>query len=270
MSCPQCQAVNGPDAAFCGGCGTRLPVASAPAGAGGYPPSPGGYPPSPGGPASYGPAAAPGGYNPPDGYGAAPGYGNPGYQSPPPGYGPAGGQAPDGYMQNPYQQGQYQPGAFQQRSSATALPPVNFDLNRLTTADKVVAGATFVTLISLWLPWFSAPYLGSFSGTGDHGWLWLEFLLALALIVYLAARAAWDQLPFSLPIEHDRLLMIGTGVQFLLIMLGFLVVPAGSGIPGYSYGWDFGAFLALIGAVVAAGLVFYPPAKAYLDNRKAA
>src|SRR5262249_47024250 len=103
---------------------------------------------------------------------------------------------------------QYQPGQagpFGQRASA--LPPANFQLSRLTTVDRIIAGATLVTMISLWLPWYTGKdtLLGitstaSISGTGDHGWLWLEFILALALLGYLAARAAWDQLPFSLPV----------------------------------------------------------------------
>ena len=49
-------------------------------------------------------------------------------------------------------------------------------------------------MISLWLPWFSGNYsalgetsTGTISDTGDHGWLWLEFILALVLLVYLAA-----------------------------------------------------------------------------------
>src|SRR5215469_6027666 len=93
---------------------------------------------------------------------------------------------------------QYQPGQagpFVQRSST--LPPANFNLSRLTTVDRIVAGATLVTMISLWLPWFSASFsgfgsttTGSISGTGYHGWLWLEFILALALLGYFAARAA--------------------------------------------------------------------------------
>jgi hypothetical protein len=161
-----------------------------------------------------------------------------------------------------------------QRSSAT--PPVNFDLNRLTTVDKVVAVATLVTMISLWLPWFSATYSalgitssGSISGTGVHGWLWLEFILALALIAYLAARAAWETLPFRLPAAHERLLVIGTAVQLLLILIGFFAVPSTGGVQGVSVSWDFGAILALLASLAAAGPVLYPVVKSYLDSRKA-
>src|SRR6185437_16384522 len=132
MNCPQCQTVNGPDAGFCGNCGTRL----APAGAGAQmsaPAAPAGYG-AQGSPAGYG--AAPG-YGNPAGYGNQAGYGGPasndappGYAPPPPGYGPPGGQAPNGYPQGQYQPGQS--GPYTQRSSG--LPPVNFDLNRLTKA----------------------------------------------------------------------------------------------------------------------------------------
>lgn len=172
---------------------------------------------------------------------------------------------------------QYQPGQagpFMQRSST--LPPANFDLSRLTTVDRIVAGATLVTMISLWLPWFSASFsglgattTGSISGTGYHGWLWLEFILALALLAYFAARAAWDQLPFRLPVSDEWLLIGGTGLQFLLILIGFLAMPPTDGLQGYSVSWDFGAFLALIASLVAAGPVIYPAVKTYLDSRKA-
>ena len=233
--------------------------------------------------------AAPAGYGAqggPAGYGAAPGYGNqagyggpagndapPGYAPPPPGYGPPGGQAPNGYPQGQYQPGQSGPAT--QRSSG--LPPVNFDLNRLTSADKIVAVATLITMISLWLPWFSGTYsaLGitssaTVSGTGVHGWLWLEFILALALLAYIAARAAWDRLPFNLPVAHERLLLVGTAVQLLLIVIGFFATPSTNGVQGLSISWDFGAFLALIASIVAAAPVIYPVVKSYLDSRNAA
>jgi hypothetical protein len=172
---------------------------------------------------------------------------------------------------------QYQPGKsgpFAQRSSA--LPPANFDLSRLTTVDRIIAGATLVTMISLWLPWYTGKdsvlgitSTGSISGTGDHGWLWLEFILALALLAYFAARAAWDQLPFSLPVTHEWLLIGGTGLQFLLILFGFIALPSTDGIQGFSVSWDYGAFLALIASITAGAPVIYPAVKTYLDSRGA-
>jgi len=231
---------------------------------------------APAAPAGYGAPGSPAGYGAASGYGNQAAYGGPagndappGYAPPPTGYGPPGGQAPNGYPQ-----GQYQPG---QSGPASGLPPVNFDLNRLTKADKIVAVATLITMISLWLPWFSGKYsaLGitssaTVSGTGVHGWLWLEFILALALLVYLAARAAWDRLPFTLPIAHERLLVVGTAVQLLLIVIGFFAMPPTNGVQGLSISWDFGAFLALIASIVAAAPVIYPVVKSYLDSRNAA
>jgi zinc-ribbon domain len=125
------------------------------------------------------------------------------------------------------------------------LPTAGADRGRLSPADKTAAGATLVTLIALWLPWFSA---GGFTDDGftGHGWLWLEFLLALGVIAYLAARAAWGQLPFRLPVSHQALLSAATGLQFLLVLAAFAAAPA------YYDQRDFGAFFALVASVVAA------------------
>jgi hypothetical protein len=278
MNCPQCQTVNGPDAAFCANCGTRL----APVMAAGQTSAPG-TPPGYGAPGSqagygtqggYGAPGGPAGYGAPAGSDAPPGYvpPAPGYGPPASGYGAPGAQPPAGYPQGQYQPGQSGPRV--QRSSS--MPPVNFDLNRLTTVDKVVGVATLITMISLWLPWFSASYSalgitssGSISGTGVHGWLWLEFIVALVLLAYLAAKAAWDPLPFRLPITHELLLTGGTGLQFLLILIGFFAVPSTGGVQGVSVSWDFGAILALIASIAAAGPVIYPAVRSYLDRRNA-
>ncbi len=107
--------------------------------------------------------------------------------------------------------------------------------------DKVVAVASFVAMISIWLPWFTASdlgYSGSGSGTTVHGWLWLEFLVALVLIAYLVARVAWERLPFSMPVAHAPLLIVGTALQLLLVLIAFVDLPSGG--DGISVGWGFG------------------------------
>jgi hypothetical protein len=45
--------------------------------------------------------------------------------------------------------------------------------------DRIVAGASLVAMISIWLPWYSVSgdFGGSFSGTTGHGWLWLELVV---------------------------------------------------------------------------------------------
>ena len=307
MNCPQCQAANGPDAVFCSNCGTGLAAArgqaqsGAPAGGAGYG-GPAGYgtpagnaePTQYGAPTQYGMQAA---YPPPPGGGNAGGYaaasgsapagypgqsgpaGAPGYPGQPGSAGPSGYPGPSGPggpsgAQGPASpwgpQGQYAPG----QSGGYTKRPVNWDLARLTLVDKIIAVATLVTMISLWLPWFTASdtFLGvtnsvSVSGTGQHSWLWLEFLVALALIAYLVSRAAWDEPPVRIPVAHEILLIAATGLQFLLILIGFLAKPSAGGV---SVGWGFGAFLAVIASIVAAAPVIYPAVKAYLDKRKGA
>jgi hypothetical protein len=273
MNCPQCSASNGPNAGFCGSCGTRLAVAEAAAPAAGYGSEAAGTPLGYNAPGGWN---APAGSNAPTGYDAPSGggYNAPGGYPPPSGYNANGPSQPAGYQQGQYPPpGQYQPpaqpggwqapGAPGPRGSGS-VPPVNFDLNRATTVDKVVAVATFFTLISIWMPWYTVSVFGhsySASGTGARGWLWLEFLLALVLIAYLVARVAWDTMPVNLPVAHAPLLIVGTGVQLLLILIAFLDLPSG-------FGWGFGAFLGLIAALAAAGPVLYPAGRSYLESRK--
>jgi hypothetical protein len=234
MNCPRCQTANAPDAAFCDNCGTRLAPAPAVAAPGGY------ETPAPGTPLGYGSAASGGQYPPPAGY----------------------------------PQGQYQPPGPGSYAPRPAVPAFNFNLNRLTRVDKIVAVATFVTFISLWLPWYSVSVGGldgsssvSFDATSwGHGWMWLELLLAIALVLYFVARAGWDTLPFSLPIAHERLLIIGTGVQLLLVLLDFAIVP----YRGLGMGWGWGAFVGLIAAVAAAFPVIYPAVQSYRASRNSA
>ncbi len=257
MNCPQCQTANGPQSAFCGNCGAQLTAAPAAAPAGYPPPQGAGTPPE------YAASGAPSGYGPPQGYGAAGGYN------------PAGGFNADETQQSPgYPQGQYQPpaGGGPQAPRQSSLPPVNFDHNRLDRVDKIVAGATFITMISIWLPWFSISWgnstfqvagSASISGTTGHGWLWLEFFVALLLIAYLTARAAWDRLPFTMPVAHAPLLIVGTSLQLLLVLIAFIDIPYGSD----GVGWDWGAFIALLAALAAAGPVVVPAVRSYLASR---
>ena len=214
MNCPQCQASNGPDAGFCGSCGTRLTVAD------------------PGTPLGYG-------ATPPAG-----GYGAPG------GYPPAGGYPP---------------------RPPARVSPVSFDLNRLTSVDKIVAGGSLVALISVFLPWYaiSAGVLGSFSFSGTslgHGWFWLELVVALLLIAYLAMRVFWERPPVELPVAHAPLLIVGTSLQLLLVLINFVFIPYGN----EGDGWDWGAFVGLLAAVVAAAPLLVPGVRSYLASRNEA
>jgi hypothetical protein len=151
-----------------------------------------------------------------------------------------------------------QPGA---PAPAAAGPPAahmaaaqayNFDAKRWTRDDQIVGGASLVLLISLFLPWFSVsvPLVGSVSasGTTTHGWLWIVFIVTLAIIAYLGLTAGFAVLPFTLPLRHAQLLLAATGLNLLLVLIAFIDKPGDSVV---KVGWDFGAFIALIAAIAA-------------------
>jgi hypothetical protein len=255
MNCPQCQTPNQQESAFCANCGTQLAPAEATASPGGY------YPPAgQGAPAGYGapgPSDSPGGYGPPSGYGQAPPTGQyPPPSSQPPGYPPAAGQ-------------QFQP------RPAGSVAPFQFDANRLDRTDRIVGVSSLIVLISLFLPWFSVTVssLGiSESGTGSgldaHGWLWLVFILDLFVLAYLVVRAGWQESPVKMPIAHAPLLIGVTGLQLLLVLIGFFDMPGNGGIPGVSIGWSWGAFVGLLAALAAAGPVIVPAVRSYMESRR--
>jgi hypothetical protein len=248
MTCSQCQAELPHDAAFCTSCGT--PAQSAPATSLWAQE-----------PAAQAPAPGPAGYQQPD-------YPPAGYQQP--GYPPADqgqpGYPPAGYQQTGYQQGGYEqapsvpvpggppPSVPVPGGPAPQAAAFQFDLERLTTADRTIGIGSLLTFISLFLPWFELSGDGfSFSESGikAHGYLALALIAAVLVVGYLVLRAGWGELPVKLPIAHGPLLLVGTGLQLLLVLIAFLFKPAG-------LSWDFGAYLALIAAIVACAPVGAP------------
>jgi len=128
----------------------------------------------------------------------------------------------------------------------------SFDLKRLTRNDQIVGVATLVLFISLFLPWFtaSAGSLGGGSVNGLwHGYMYIDLILALAILGFLVVRAGFDALPFRLPVSPDQALLAATGLNLLLALISFAFKPA-SGF-GVSIGWGIGAFIGLIAAVAA-------------------
>jgi hypothetical protein len=146
---------------------------------------------------------------------------------------------------------QYIPSAASgQHGPPASAPPREFrlDLRRLSRADQAVGGASLVVLIALFLPWFGFSALGasvSVSGTAAHGYLVLAVITALLIAGYLLLRSGWGDFPFPLPVAHETLLLAGTGLQFLLVLTGFLDVPLAG------LGWRIGAYLALAAAALA-------------------
>jgi hypothetical protein len=131
--------------------------------------------------------------------------------------------------------------------------------------------ASLVTMISIWLPWFTVSGFGT-SGTGSgttaHGWLWLVFVLDLLILAYLVMRAGWDEPPVRVPVAHEPLLIAATGLQLLLVLIGFFDMPSNDGVAGVSIGWAWGAFIALLAAIVAAAPVFVPWARSYRESHR--
>lgn len=143
-----------------------------------------------------------------------------------------------------------------------APPPVvparefRLDLRRLTRAEQIAGAASMIVLVALFLPWFGFGELGTtitVSGTAAHSYLMLVVITALLMTGYLLLRSGWDEFPVSLPVAPELVLLAGAGLQFALVLTGFLEVPL-SGL-----GWEIGAYLALIAAASAAAPLV-PPA----------
>ncbi len=118
-----------------------------------------------------------------------------------------------------------------------------------------MGGASLVVLVSLFLPWFGFSASGasiSVTGTTAHGYLVIVVITVLMMTGYLVLRSGADEFPLPLPITHETLLLAGTGVQFVLVLAGFLNVPP-AGLR-----WEIGAYLALLAAAVAAVPVVRP------------
>jgi hypothetical protein len=145
---------------------------------------------------------------------------------------------------------------------------MKFEMDRLTQADRIAGIASFVLLISLFLPWFSVSVgaLGisasaSGSGTSAHGYLWLVFFVCLVIIGYLVYRALVEKLPFELPLAHEHVLLILTGINFVIVLLAWVFKPS-SGFGAIKVSWAWGSFVALIAAIVAVLPLAIPAIKA--------
>jgi zinc-ribbon domain len=263
MICPRCQASMADNVSFCTNCGTQFGTAGQrPQGSSGEAQqAQPGYQqqgqPTYNQPGYSQPGYAPQGqptYSQPT-YNQ-PGYSQPGYapqgqsrynQPAPPGYSPQGQQP--GYNQPGQQPGYRPPGGPPHHG-----PQFAFDLKRLSPVDQVIGGASLILIITLFLPWFGVSvggYSASESGFSAHGYLIIPLLTAILLLAYLIMRAGWDDPPVKLPVAHAPLLLVGTGIQFLIVLLAFLFKPTGTD-------WEFGAYLGLLAALVACGAIVVP------------
>jgi hypothetical protein len=116
-------------------------------------------------------------------------------------------------------------------------------LNQVNRRDRVGV-ATLVLLISFWLPWYS---IGPFSvtGVGAHGWLFIAVVNAIVLVLYVLIVAfGVGDLADQGRLSKEQLLALLTGINLALVVLGVLLKPT-------PLNWSWGAFLALVAAIVA-------------------
>jgi hypothetical protein len=141
-----------------------------------------------------------------------------------------------------------------------------------TGSDLVVGTSLVVLLVALFMPWFSGTVQvggqgsipGSVDGPRSHGYLWFVFALAILALAVLVARDAIGRVPGNLP-SAAQLLMVATGLAFLLTLLGLVIRPSvGFDVVSQvgtvasfppqlvvSLGWSYGGFVAVIAAGVA-------------------
>jgi hypothetical protein len=117
-------------------------------------------------------------------------------------------------------------------------------LKALGAQDKVFGPATLILLASFWLPWYSVgPF--SIDGLSVHGWLFIAVLDAIVLVLYVFITAfGVGDLAAQGRLSKDQLLTVLTGVNLVLVVVAFLLKPAG-------FSWAWGALLALAAAIVA-------------------
>jgi hypothetical protein len=117
-------------------------------------------------------------------------------------------------------------------------------VNAVNTRDRIVGVATAILLVSFWLPWYK---IGPFSADGlsVHGWLFIAVLDSIVLVLYVLITAfGVGDLAEQGRMSKEQLLMVLTGVNLALVVLAFLIKPSG-------FSWAWGAFLALLAAIVA-------------------
>ncbi|MGH9293231.1 MAG: hypothetical protein ACRDZ6_10730 [Acidimicrobiales bacterium] len=145
---------------------------------------------------------------------------------------------------------------------------------RLSQADKVAGIASLVLLISFFLPWFRVGVgtsdigysgtLGTVSGLDVHGYLYIAVIVSILLVIYVALRAGFATLPMKLPLPHETLILVATAIDLVLTVIAFLFKP--SSFFGVRWGWDWGAVIALVAAVVAAA----PLGRPFIQSKMAA
>jgi hypothetical protein len=123
------------------------------------------------------------------------------------------------------------------------------DLNKLSTADKVIGASAILFLVALFMPWYGLD------GGSNNGWDYfltgiLPLLLAAAMVAVIAIqRFTTTELPKP-PIPWSQIhLIASTGIVVLLVLR--VLITSDVELLGESFDLDrkFGLWIALIAAV---------------------
>ena len=161
--------------------------------------------------------------------------------------------------ERPRTHGDLQPAAAA-TPAPSSIPAYKFDAARWSLADRIAGIASIVLFISLFLSWFGVSVIGitvTASGLQAHGFLYIVMILCILIVAYLVLRAGWDELPVSAKIPHLTVMLVATIINLVIVFIAFIDKPGGSGV-----GWEFGAFVGLIAAVVAAAPYAVPQLRA--------
>ncbi len=123
------------------------------------------------------------------------------------------------------------------------------DLNKLSTADKVIGASAILFLLALFMPWYGL------AGGSNNGWDYfltgiLPLLIAAAMVAVIAIqRFTTTELPRP-PIPWSQIHLIAGAVIVVLLLLRVLITSDVE-VLGESFDLDrkYGLWIALIAAI---------------------
>jgi len=129
-----------------------------------------------------------------------------------------------------------------------------FDMSKLTSQDRMIAGGGAVAFVAAFLPWYGYTGPLHLYGASVSGWsagftAWLGSLLLVAAAVFLVLTRMGREMP-KLPVGPAVAVAGGAVVGLGLVVIRWLSLPrVKAGLAG-SVGPKFGIWLAIIGGVV--------------------
>jgi hypothetical protein len=127
------------------------------------------------------------------------------------------------------------------------------DARRWTQNDRIVAGASAIVMVSLFLPWFGISFLGANVAVDaliSHNYFYIVLIICIAILGYLVLRMSPLRAALPGPRIHDRLLLAATAANFVIVLIGFISTPGGT-LGGAFLNREYGAFVGGIAALVA-------------------